>query len=253
MANKSGNLLGNSVRSTQEIIQSTQGMDDSFKALLNTGYVQHLKGIIDSVLLVGDTVFAVVRRDHESDKPNSFTDSLAHGDVGWFNVKPYENLSTFTLADLSIPTDITPLANVIQRYVGKPVIVTVQNNIAIFASVVLSPTPLTTVKPSIIREIRSKLTEDAGGDIFSKAAEKLWRLFGITQEEVEGLKGLIYNLEEHSSKVITFEGEGNWNKDIAAQQDGELVMKPTNIVLGLNKQGMKTNKCHEPTRIFSAK
>ena len=227
--------------------------DPAFKSLVSTNYSMQLRGIIDNVILKNDVVFAVVRRDHEDLFNGSHNDSYVHGHDGLFNAYSYEHNDSMTFAELSIPTDITPVASIITRYIGKPVMVTMQNNVAIFASVLQSAQTLTTIKPSIIRQVRDKLTEKEGYDIFSKGAQHLWNLFNVTQEEVNSLKGLIYKEEDHSSKLITFEGEGNWNKDIAAPMDNEVQIKPTSIVDGLNQQGMKTNKCHDPTRIFSAK
>ena len=56
-----------------------------------------------------------------------------------------------------------------------------------------------------------------------------------------------------SGKRITFEGEGYWGADTDKVRDGEIRIKPGILVRGLNKLGMKTNPCHEPTRMFSAK
>ena len=64
---------------------------------------------------------------------------------------------------------------------------------------------------------------------------------------------MLFKPEEHLDKVITVEGEGSWNKDTSQVQEGETTIPSSDIMLGLNKQGMKSNKCHSPTRIFSAK
>lgn len=234
--------------------QTQLSADPAFKSLVSTGYSMQLKGIIDNVILKDDVVFAVVRRDHQDLMGGSFTDEgFIHGHDGFFNSYSYENINGLTLAELAIPTDITPVSSIISRYIGRPVTVTVQNNRAIFASVLQSSMTLTTIEPTKIRQVRDKLLSMGEPDIFSKAAEKVWKLFEVTQEEVKSLQGLIYNEEELSNKFVTFEGEGNWNKDIAPPAHNEVQLAPSPIIPGLNGLGMKTNKCHAPTRIFSAK
>lgn len=218
---------------------------DAFKSLVNTDYKLQLRGIIRSVILRDDTVFAAVERDLEGEDDNS------HG--GFFNCMSYEHVASMTFPELYIPTDIVPIGNDINRYVGKNALVTVQDGIAIFASVLQIPQLLTTIKPSTIRAVRLKLQEKAGDDLFSDAAQKIWTSFGILPEEVKSLKDMLFNPEEHLDKVVTIEGEGSWNKDTSQVQEGEVVIPPSDIMLGLNKQGMKSNKCHLPTRIFSAK
>ena len=218
---------------------------DSFKSLVNTDYKLQLKGIVRSVILRDDTVFAVLERAPEGE------DSHGHG--GFFNCMTYEHLSGMTFPELYIPTDIVPISNDINRYVGKTALVTVQDGIAIFASVLQVPQLLTTITPSTIRAVRERLQEKVGDDLFSDAAQKIWKSYGVLPDAVRSLKDMLFKPEEHLDKVITVEGEGSWNKDTSQVQEGETTIPASDIMLGLNKQGMKSNKCHSPTRIFSAK
>jgi len=230
------------VPSSNEIIGNY--VADNFKSLVNTDYKIQLKGIVKSVLLRDDTVFAVIERDEDG------LDNHSHG--GLFNTFSYEHQDNMTFPEIFIPTDIVPISNDISRYIGKPALVTVQDGIAIFASVLQIPQLLTTIKPSTIRAVREKLQEKAGDDIFSETAQKIWTSFGVLPEAVQSLKNMIFKSEDHSDKVITIEDEGSWNKDTSQVQDNEVVV-PSDGFSGLNKQGMKSNKCHHPTRIFSAK
>lgn len=228
---------------TLESIESATA--DSFKSLVSTDYKIQLRGIVRSVILRDDTVFAVVERDIGGE------DDHAHG--GYFNCESYEHVDGMTFPEIFIPTDIVPIANDINRYVGKPALVTVQDGFAIHASVLHIPQLLTTIKPSTIRAVRERLQNGPENDIFSEIGLKVWESFGVLPDAVKALKEMVFKSEEHLDKVVTIEGEGSWNKDTAQLQKGEAIVPATDIMLGLNRQGMKTNKCHNPTRIFSAK
>ena len=56
-----------------------------------------------------------------------------------------------------------------------------------------------------------------------------------------------------TSKINTFEGEALWFKDTASLSKDENIIPTNDILVGLNKLGMKTKKCHIPSRLFSGK
>lgn len=222
----------------------SSGLSDTFKNLVSTDYTYQTTGVIKSVLLRNDTVFALIEQGDDS-----------HRDGVLFNAYAFENISGLTLPELLIPTDINPIGNDIHRYVGSQVLVHIQNEVAIFATVFKKPELFSDLDPSIIRKVRNILIEDQGenADIFGPKSEKVWAQFGIVQEQIKNLKDLVFKPDEHLEKTITIEGEGNWSKDTGKVQSNETVIKLNDLLRGLNKAGMKTNDCHLPTRLFSAK
>lgn len=218
---------------------------EEFKSSIDRDYSGIEQGIISNVISVDDIVFAVVMRDNDNDE--------GHGHYGYYNVKSYENIEGLTLAELSIPTDIVPIGNVVERYMGKRVNVTIQNGQAIFASVTPAAKPLTTIQPSLIRRVRDILEKTDDKDIFGKTAEKVWEKFGVLQEDIKALKGLIYDEEKFKNKHITFQNEGVWGKDTSKPKEDEIVLPTNSILQGLNQGGQKDNDCHLPTKIFSGK
>lgn len=224
--------------------------DNNFIPNLNNSYSMYLKGKIDSILLRGDTIFAIVERDHSDIVDPETNETIQHGD-GLFNNYANWHGGASTLAELAIPTNLDPNTTDINRYVGRSVMVFVQNGIALSAEAYNAPTPLTDIPSRLFLKIREQLKE--GEDIYDESAVKLWNSFGVTKEFIEGLKDLVYRQEDMSGKRITFEGEGYWGADTDKVRDGEIRIKPGILVRGLNKLGMKTNPCHEPTRMFSAK
>lgn len=217
---------------------------------LNTGYSMYLKGKIDSILLRGDTIFAIIERTHQDIVDPETNETLQHGE-GLFNDYANWQGGESTLAELAIPTNLDPNTTDILRYIGRPVMVFVQNGVALSAEAYNSPKALTDIPTRLYMKIREQLKE--GEEIYSESAVSLWNSFGVTREKIEGLKDLVYIQEDMSGKKITFEGEGLWGSDTDRVRSGEIRIKPGPLVRGLNKLGMKTNDCHEPTRMFSAK
>ena len=58
--------------------------DNNFIPNLNNSYSMYLKGKIDSILLRGDTIFAIVERDHIDIVDPETNETIQHGD-GLFN------------------------------------------------------------------------------------------------------------------------------------------------------------------------
>ena len=236
------NYYKNSLPSSLESISKYN--HDAFKTQVNTDYVKTERGIIHSILVNGDRVFAVIRKDDHH---------LSEDHGGIFNMFSYENIDDMLIPEIYIPTDILPVGNIVDRYVGKPVNVTVQNRIAIFASVLQSVPTLTTIDPSTIRKVRERLQDKSGEALFTMAARKIWNSFGVSEDDVSELKKLFFKTEDHAEKVVTVENEGIWGKDTNKQQSGETIIPASPLFNNLNGEGMKSNDCHAPTRIFSAK
>lgn len=243
----------------------TSGMEysDSFKSLVSNDYTKNLKGTIRTIFIRNNTVFIIAERDHfdiVSKNPNSqYTVGSLHGEGSLFNAFAYEDIDGLTLAELAIPTDIDPANNVLDRYIGSSVIVQEQDGIAIFASLAKGSSTLTTIHPSIIRKVREAMLKSYNGEdtkpttIFDEALIPLWATFGVVREELDELKKLQFNTDEHDGKILTVEGEGVWNKDVSGAKDNEVILPINNIFQDLNQAGMKDNLCHLPTRLFSAK
>lgn len=206
-------------------------------------------GYIRALFIANDSVFAVIQKNTIGEiSPSGF--QVDHGD-GWFNGPDRTPVEQTTLAELAIPTNISAINTQIDRYLGKPCRVTVKNGIALYAEVDMEFPTLTTIPVHLIRRARLAL-ENKTEDIFSELGRKYFEEEGYSEEDIEALSNFKY-VEEMTGKINTFEGEALWFKDTANKNPNENIIKPNSILLGLNKLGMKTKKCHLPTRLFSGK
>lgn len=206
-------------------------------------------GIIESLYVIDNGVFAIIRKNINS----SFTptnDQTDHGD-GWFNGPDRTPVENVTVAELAILTNIDASNNKLERYIGSECAVTVKNGVATYAEVRLASPSITTILPSIIRKARVALASKTE-DIFSDVGKKYFKEQGLTDEDIESLSNFKY-LEEMTAKVNTFSGEALWFKDTSQATKDENIIEPNSIMLGLKKLGMKSKKCHIPTRVFSGK
>lgn len=206
-------------------------------------------GIIESLYIIGDGVFAVIRKDIDS----SFTysgDQIDHGD-GWFNGTDRIPIDNTTVSELSILTNIDASNNQLNRYIEKPCEVVVKNDIAVYASVNLGFPSISTVPSNIIRKIRIAIA-DVSDDIFSDVGRKLFKEEGYTDQDINALSDFKYVADMYG-KLNTFEGEAYWFKDTSQQSKDENILKANDILVGLKKLGMKSKNCHRPSRIFSGK
>ncbi len=236
----------------KNIAESFKDMPNNSSDFINRANETSLvikEGIISSVFVVDDSVFAVVLKNTEGEvTPSNY--QADHGD-GWFNGPDRTPVDNITLAELAIPTNISSANIQIERYIGKRCRVTVKNNIAVYAEVELGYPSLTTIPIHVIRKARIAL-EGKTDDIFSDLGKKYFKDNGYTEEEVEALSDFKY-VEDMLGKINTFEGEALWFKDTANKNPNENIIKTNPILLGLNKLGMKTKKCHLPSRLFSGK
>lgn len=218
-------------------------MAEGFKPLLDQTYVKYESGIINSVLLKDDKVYATIFRAEDE-----------HDGV-LFNADPSQNPSSLTFQEIFIPTDIIPMGGVVlDRFKGRHVTVTIKNDIAIYATLMATmDNDFSTISGETVRNVRKRLTKKTGTDLFSVSAQPIWDMFGVAREKVLELQKMIYDPEKHQDKVITIEGEGNWGKDVSAPREGEVQIERNNLIAGTNGLGMKDNLCHMPTTIFSAK
>ena len=207
-----------------------------------------LPGIIESVYIVDDSVFAIVRKDYGS-RVSERGDQIEHGD-GLFNGTDRTPTDNITIAELAIPTNIDASSNV-KRYIGKKCFVYVKNNVAVSAEVSLGFSSLTTISIDAIRRVRESLSSKTE-DIFSKEGRETFRQQGYTNEEIENLSNFKYT-EDMVGKINTFSGEGLWFKDTSKQDVNENILPPNPLVVGLNKLSMKSKTCHIPSRLFSGK
>lgn len=226
-----------------------------FKQIVGDNNTLFLKGIIESVVLRDDTVFAIVRRNHGDLNKAAFREmtEYTHGEYGYFNLDDGLDPDGYTIAELAIPTDITPVGIPLERYLNKDVLVKEVDGIAVFASIAPNPEPLISIPISKIKRVREMLRMTDEDDIFSDVANKFWGFLDVTQDQVKALKGMIYKPEDQADKMITVEGEGVWFKDTDSIEDKEAAIEANLLMLGLNKSGMKSRDCHQPVRIFSAK
>lgn len=207
------------------------------------------EGIIEDLYVVGDSVFAIVRKKSNYVMSPS-GDLIDHGD-SLFNMVEGKSVEDMTVPELSIPTNIDASNNKLERYFQKKCIVTVKNGVAIHAEVVLGYPSMTTISANFIRKARVALSGKTD-DIFSEIGKKYFKDNGYTDEDIEALSDFKY-VQEMTGKINTFEGEALWFKDTNNKSKDENILKANPLLLGLNKLNMKSKTCHLPSRIFSGK
>lgn len=207
-------------------------------------------GIIESLFVVGDSVFATILRNHDMEEaPNG--DQLSHGD-GLFNTADRQEMDDVLVPEIAVLTNIDASNNKLDRFLGKHCKVLVRNEVAIFAEVLQGEISLTSFPAEVIRATRMYLGVDHQ-NIFSEKGKEYLREKGYTNEEIEELAKFKYKPDSMSKKINTFLDEATWFKDTSKQQENENIIEPPLIVKGLLKLGMKSKECHIPTRIFSGK
>lgn len=210
---------------------------------LNEQSKRYERGIIDSVYVLGDDVFAVIKPEEELDSSGN------HLPI-FFNASVNVEVDKINLGEIGVKTNIRPSTDIVSSYIGKLCRVTVVNGLAIYAEVDYGAQSFTEIPAVLLRNIRASLGENS--DLFSREGQDKLLNYGYTQTQIDELKKLNYSTD-YKDKIITFEGEGVWQKDSTIKQHNEVILERVNIVSGLNNLGMKTKNCHIPTILFSGK
>ena len=241
--------INNILKGVSNYLQDAPNNSADFINRANDTSLEIQNGFIDSLFVVNDSVFAIVRKNIPAVISPSGS-QIDHGD-GFFNGPDRTSIEDTTVAELAIPTNISAINNQLDRYKDKACRVTVKNGVAVYVEADLGFPRLTTIPQSFIRKARIALQAETE-DIFSEIGKKYFIDNGYTAEDVENLSDFKY-VSEMTGKINTFEGEGLWFKDTANKEPNENVLKNNPLVLGLNKLNMKTKKCHIPSRLFSGK
>ena len=210
-----------------------------FISRANDTSIEQVEGVIKDLFIVCNYVRASIQR----------TDSEEAG-IQMFNVSYGINPSMYTLEEMTIKTNINPWdINSRTNYIGKKCKVIVRHGVAIYAEIDLGENSLTIFPLSLLREIR---LSDPSFDLFSTDSINRLKKEGYTDDEIEGLKKLSYK-EELEGKIYTWSGEAIYFKDTSKPLENEVILDESNIVIGLNKLGMKDRQCHIPSIVFSGK
>ncbi len=208
-----------------------------------------LEGTIESLYILNDSVFAVIRKNEGSTFSPS-GDLVDHGD-SLFNGSDGVPNEDMTVPEIAVLTNIDASNNKLSRYIGKTAKVVVKNNVAVFAEVNLGLPTISIIPANLIRKVRTAIAGQTT-DLFSDIGKKYFKDEGYTDEDIQALSEFKY-VEAMTSKINTFEGEALWFKDTAGISKDENIIPTNDILVGLNKLGMKTKKCHIPSRLFSGK
>ena len=242
---KINNLLNKVSDSFKEVSNNSS----DFVSRANDASLSIQEGIIDSLFIVNDSVFAIVRKNTGGEiSPSGF--QVDHGD-GWFNGPDRTPIIGNLVPALAILTNISAINNNMSVYKNKPCRVTVRNNIAVYVEVDLGYRDFSIFPTRFLMEMRTAL-ENKTDDIFSDIGKEYMKEAGYTDDDIKSLSDFKY-VEEMTGKVNTIKGEGLWFKDTAKEKQDENILKNNSIVVGLNKLGMKTKNCHIPTKFFSGK
>lgn len=245
--NNQNRLLTHVINTNPSINKPSLNSNDLVNRANSTELV-YKSGIIDTLYVVNDSVFAIVRKNYA---PEFFSngDQKDHG-TGWFNTSdgvPPENL---TIPELAIKTNISAINNVVYRYIGKPCVVTVKGGVGVYANVSLGGDYLTIFPTKLLMDVRGALGAEL--NLFSDRGKQLLKDNGFTDEEINNLEALKYETT-HTEKTVTFKDEAVWGRDTSTLGTNQLEVVPTDIINGLNKLTLKTRDCHKPTRLFSGK
>lgn len=213
-----------------------------FNVRVNQAAAKYHVGIIRALYVINNAVFALVSPFKELNESGGHTPLYFNAIIG-------VSMSHFSIAELVIKTNINPANENVFNLVGEKCRVTVVKDRAIYAQVDYGAQTMTEIPHTVFRNIREALGDS---DLFSQKGKDLLLNYGYTEEQVKELKELQFT-EDHLQKVVTFEGEGVWQKDSTVLRQDEATMKPVNIISGLNNLGMKTKNCHIPSRIFSGR
>lgn len=228
-------------------LNMSENSSQDFIQRLNQSTIEYKQGYIETLYLINDGVFAIVRKNYSS-ITNTNGEEIDHGD-GLFNSDDGTDPATLTVPELIVKTNINPINTNLNVFIGKPCRVKVKDGIAVLAEIDTTEGVFSIFPPELVRTIRSRVT---GGDLSSPDARYYFKTFGYSDEEIDNLVSFLYN-SDHKEKLVTFAGEGVWTKDTNQQKEGEFIMEAPFIVVGLNKLSMKSNNCHIPTRLFSGK
>ena len=206
-----------------------------------------LEGTIESLYILNDSVFAVIRKNEGSTFSPS-GDLVDHGD-SLFNGSDGIPNEDMTVPEVAVLTNIDASNNkLIYNLVFTAF---VNNNVAVFAEVNLGLPTISIIPANLIRKVRTAIAGQTT-DLFSDIGKKYFKDEGYTDEDIQALSEFKY-VEAMTSKINTFEGEALWFKDTASLSKDENIIPTNDILVGLNKLGMKTKKCHIPSRLFSGK
>lgn len=240
--------INNTLKGGVSYVETPLNSADFINRANDTSLIKQ-EGIIESLYIVNDSVFAIIRKntDYVLSPSGNLVD---HGD-GLFNMVEGYPEEDMTVSELSVLTNIDAANNKLQRYVQKRCIVTVNNGIAVYAEVILGYPDISTIPANFIRKARVALANKTT-DIFSDVGRQYFKENGYTDEDIEALSDFKY-VEEMTGKLNTFKGEGLWFKDTNNKSKDENILKANPLVLGLNKLNMKSKTCHIPSIVFSGK
>lgn len=217
-----------------------------FVVKLNSTKVDVKEGIIESLLIINDCVYAIVRKNYDSIRgPDGRV--IDRGD-GLFNCIDGSYPENYTLPELLIKTNIQAFNTVLQRYIGKKCKVSIREDIPVLAEVSMGETHAVNFDIDVIKQLRERLPYNKG--LFDDTT--ILKEAGLTDTNIEDLRKCVYD-SSYKNKLLTIEGEGTWYRDTSKPITNEIVLKNNSIWQGTNQKGMEDTPYHIPTKVFSGK
>lgn len=213
---------------------------------LNSLHFDTRGGIIESLLVINDCVYAIIKKNYSSILDDNGR-TIDVGD-GYFNCVDGRYIGNYTLPELLIRTDIEAFNSNISRYIGKPCRVILIRELPVHATVDMGSSSPTVFDIDDIKNLRRSV--GSAKSIFDYK-DRL-KTLGLTDTNIEDLADCKYD-ESYKEKLITIEGEGTWYRDTSNPITNEIVLKSNSIWLGVNSSGMNDKKYHIPTKVFSGK
>lgn len=210
-------------------------------------------GIIESVLVVNNTVYAIIRKTRVE------FDEVSHDYYPLFNNYLKSPEDSLTPTELLIPLINIDMSNNTldpKDLIGRYAVVEVTDgNRAIKAEYVGSVGDPSQGPLKISQTVlyNARLLAGATARLATADSESRKYLAEVAKLEDEALELLDQKLSEWKGKVVTVEGDANYHKTTDATQEFELKIKSEDFLKEANKTKMKTRNCHLPISIFSAR
>lgn len=217
-----------------------------FREQLENSTVERKKGRIVNAFYKDNFLYASIEKNY----PAIYSEDKGLIDEGFglFNLTPEKSRALLYIrTNIKIDRDIDP-----RSYIGAECEVVVKKGLAFYATV-KDFEDITIFSKEYLAHLMSTNPDSL---IFTPANEERMRQDGFTDEQISTLKeNVMSEEEEKGSQVIVTEGQATfWTDTSKKLKDVYYLGKKNRLIYeNINEDGMKSNECHLPTSIFSAK
>lgn len=200
-------------------------------------------GIIETVVPMGDVLFAVIRRESfEAERgDDDLTPPLYNNPMG----RPEETLSLLEL--------LLPITNVDLRVsiIDPEMLIGYKVQVVESVDEILEVNVIPTSKRSPTRlELTTQDRVKASNLFREDPLRQYFGRLGMQTSEIDQYLKIPYT--ETSGRVVLFAGESYWHKDTIKLRELEKQYEFSSLLTNLKGLPMKVKDCHRPVRLFGA-